>query len=252
MAHLAWLTILSAATFAGAAAAPDHADYGALLARYVTPAGVRYAAWHDAHADRAALLGYLNRMEGVDAAALPRDEAMAYWINVYNASMLQLVLDAYPVRSPKDLGGLLGTTWEKKVFRAGGERISLDHIENGILRAEYPDARIHFALNCAARGCPPLRAEPFAADRLDEQLEDATRSFLADPAHVVVEQGKKPKLTLSKLFDWYADDFTAAAGSVPAYVAKHFPALPRQAEDGTPIEWKLSYADYDWTLNDAE
>lgn len=250
---LAALPLLAALALPAAAAdAPDHSDYGALLARYVTPSGVRYAAWHDAHGDRAKLLEYLNRMERVDAGALPRDEAMAYWINVYNAAMLQLVLDAYPIKSPKDLGGLLGTTWEKKVFRAGGERISLDHIENGILRAKYPDARIHFALNCAARSCPPLRAEPYVADRLDEQLEDATRSFLADPAHVLVELGKKPKLTVSKLFDWYAADFVAAAGSVPAYVAKYASQLPLTTPDGAGIEWKVAYADYDWALNEAK
>ncbi len=250
---LAALPLLAALALPAAAAdAPDHSDYGALLTRYVTPTGVRYAAWHDAHADRAKLLEYLNRMERVDAGALPRDEAMAYWINVYNAAMLQLVLDAHPIRSPKDLGGLLGTTWEKKVFRAGGERISLDHIENGILRAKYPDARIHFALNCAARSCPPLRAEPYVADRLDEQLENATRAFLADPANVLVELGKKPKLTVSKLFDWYAVDFVAAAGSVPAYVAKYAPQVTAATPEGAAIDWKLSYADYDWTLNEAK
>ncbi len=252
LAALPLLAALALPPAAAAADAPDHSDYGALLARYVTPTGVRYAAWHDAHGDRAKLLEYLSRMERVDAAALARDEAMAYWINVYNAAMLQLVLDAYPIKSPKDLGGLLGTTWEKKVFRAGGERISLDHIENGILRAKYPDARIHFALNCAARSCPPLRAEPYVADRLDEQLEDATRAFLADPAHVLVEPGKKPKLTVSKLFDWYAADFVAAAGSVPAYVARYASQMPAATPESAAIEWKLSYADYDWALNEAE
>lgn len=247
---------LLAATAGAPAAAPgvappDHAAYDALLAKYVARDGVRYAAWHAAGADRAALEAYLARLQEVDPSALAdsagggRDAALAYWINLYNAATLDLVLDGYPVRSIRDLGGDAGSPWRRTVVTVAGRSLSLDAIENDVIRPGFAEPRIHFALNCAARSCPPLRAEAYVPKRLDAQLEAQTRAFLADAARNRLEGDA---LVLSRIFDWYATDFERAAGSVPAWVRPYLPALAALPPGAAPA---IRHADYDWSLNEA-
>ena len=229
----------------------DHSAYDTLLHKYVTPAGVRYAAWHADAEDRAALAGYLERMQALavsrfEASTGGRAEALAYWLNLYNAATLDLVLDGYPVKSIKDLGGMLKSPWERDVVIVEGRELSLNAIENDILRKDFDEPRIHFALNCAAKSCPPLRAEAYVPERLDAQLADQTRRFLADGAtNGLREDGA---LQLSKIFDWYAKDFEAATGSVVAFVRPYLPALAALPANARP---RVRYADYDWSLNES-
>ena len=229
----------------------DHAAYDALLHKYVTPAGVRYAAWHADAADRAALAAYLERMQGVAVSQLPdspagRAEGLAYWLNLYNAATLHLVLEGYPLGSIKDLGSVLKSPWEKDVVAVEGRKLTLNAIENDIVRKEFPEPRIHFALNCAAKSCPPLRAEAYLGERLDAQLADQTRRFLADGT----TNGLRPDgtLQLSRIFEWYGKDFEVAAGSVVAFVRPYLPALAALPAGAKP---KVKFVDYDWALNEA-
>jgi hypothetical protein len=244
--------LAEAAPAADAVPRPDHSVFDRLLAKYVTPYGVRYASWNESAADREALVGYLQHLQSLPVSEIRkleggREEALAYWINLYNAATLQLVLGGYPVDSIKDLGNLIRTPWKRKVVKVEGLALSLDEIENDIIRPRFGDPRIHFALNCAAIGCPPLLDAAYLPDRLDAQLERQTQLFLGDPKRNGVD-AEEGKLYLSKIFDWYEEDFVAAAGSVRAYVMPHLPALQ---EIKPSRELEVVYRDYDWSLNEA-
>ena len=127
-----------------------------------------------------------------------------------------------------------------------GTEITLNDIENRVIRARFDEPRIHFALNCAARSCPPLRAEAYLPAALDAQLEEQTKAFLADRAHNRVE---KNHYRLSRIFDWYAEDFEETAGSVQAFVRPYFV----EAGEKVPAEDAgVKHVDYDWALNEAD
>jgi len=227
-----------------------HEPFDALLKKYARPDGVDYNAWTMNEKDHRALDRYVRTLESVpisdlgeDAAA--HDAALAYWINLYNAATLRLVLEDYPVDSIKDLGGFLSSPWDRKLVTVEGTELTLNDIENRIIRAKFDEPRIHFALNCASRSCPPLRAGAFTGADLDTQLEEQARAFLSDRELNRVEGDH---LRLSKIFDWYGGDFEKAAGSVPAFVR---PYLKAAGED-PGADAKVKYFDYDWSLNDAD
>lgn len=240
------LALVASSAFAGAQTAPDHTRLDALLQRYVSAEGVDYAAWHDTEKDRRALWDYVEHLEGIPISGLReepggREEALAYWINLYNAATLQLILGRYPVDSIKDLGGFLSSPWDKELVEVEGRKLTLNQIENDIIRPQFQEPRIHFALNCAAKSCPPLRAGAFFGPRLEEQLEEQARTFLGNADFNRIEDDGTYRL--SKIFDWYRDDFKAKAGSVPAYVAPYLPGGGEKA--------KVKHFGYDWDLNDT-
>jgi len=244
------LLLVASAGRAGGTVSPDPTEWNALLSRYVTPKGVRYAAWHAHAEDRDALARYLERLQAADVAALMttsagRKEALAYWINLYNAATVDLVLDGYPVKSIRDLGDAKTSPWERPVVTVQGRALTLDALENEVIRPEFREPRVHFALNCAAKSCPPLRAEAYVADRLEQQLEEQTKAFLADPASNAFDGERR--LTLSRIFEWYAKDFEAS-GPVVAWVRRYVPGLGALPPDH-PVE--IRYGEYDWSLNEA-
>jgi hypothetical protein len=224
---------------------PVHSEYDRLLKKYVSVAGTDYRAWTENAPDRGALREYLAEMEKSSPSRLPRSEALAYWINLYNAATLHLVLEHYPVKSIRDIGGALSSPWKQEVVKVDGRSFTLDQIENEVIRPSFLEPRIHFALNCAARSCPPLRAEAFTGESLDTQLEEQTVAFLADPKSNSLDENGT--LRLSKLFDWFEDDFREAKGSVVEFVAPYFPALTAAGSKPPKIE----HEDYDWSLNEA-
>lgn len=251
--------LLAAATFglacvprayAADPAWPDPTGFNRLLGAYVSAEGVRYAAWSDNPTDLRALDDCVRDMAHTPVSELRQqdgsgDAELAYWINLYNAATLRLVLSQYPVESIKDIGNLITSAWERNVVKVDGELLSLNAIENEIIRKRFAEPRIHFALNCAARSCPPLRAEAFVADRLDEQLEEQTARFLSDRGSNSVDESGR--LHLSKIFDWYKSDFRETSGSVPAWVKPYLPGFPDRPPD--EVDWKAN--DYDWSLNEA-
>ncbi len=224
---------------------PDHSVYDGLLEKYVSAAGTDYRAWTESAPDRGALRAYLAAMEKQAPSRLPRSEALAYWINLYNAATLNLVLEHYPVKSIRDIGGALSSPWKQDVVKVEGRSFTLDQIENEVIRPSFLEPRIHFALNCAARSCPPLRAEAFSGESLDAQLEEQTVAFLADPKSNSLDENGT--LHLSKLFDWFEEDFREAKGSVVEFVVPYFPALAAVGSKPPRIE----HEDYDWSLNEA-
>ncbi len=230
----------------------DHAPYDTLLRRHVRGADVAYREWKARPADLAALDGYVARLAAADTTGWPRAEQIAFWINAYNAITLRRVLDAYPVSSITKIRPTLGLpgvpgngVWKEKHTVAGHE-LSLDDIEHGILRGHFREPRIHFAVNCAAKSCPPLVGRAFLAADLDAALDAAARRFIRAPRYNTIEPGRRWRL--SKIFEWYADDFVAAAGSVPAFILPYLPPAAARGVDPARTLW--SSRDYDWSLNE--
>lgn len=226
----------------------SHDTFGRVLHDCVKNARVDYAVLK---ARPAELDAYLNQVAAIrpdDFARWSRQAQLALLINLYNAQTLRLIVDNYPVASIKKIGLLPGAAWRKKTVRWGGKVISLDELEHGIIRKEYQEPRVHFALVCAAKGCPPLRDEPFVPDRLDEQLQDQGRRFLSESSKNRLESASKT-LWLSPIFDWFADDFTTGGKSITEFVK---PMLPdaTQKELATLGEPKIRFTEYDWSLND--
>ncbi|MGL1903800.1 MAG: DUF547 domain-containing protein [Fibrobacterales bacterium] len=169
---------------------------------------------------------------------LPDLEKLAYLINAYNFYTLKLIVDNYPVKSIKDLGGVFSSPWSKEfipLFK-GFNNVSLDDIEHKMIRKEFDEPRIHFAVVCASIGCPPLRNEAFTAQNLPQQLQSQAVTFLKDPSKNYI---KGTKLYLSKIFDWYGSDFDKQHGSYLKFIQN---ILDTKHND---IEW----LDYDWNLN---
>jgi hypothetical protein len=241
--------LLAAAALAGSgAAAPfSHDLLDGLLGRHVRDGLVDYAALKQDPGLRA----YMDLLAAARPDDLPgRAGRLAFWINAYNACVLKGVADHHPIRSVRDLG-LLGrfTFFKGLEFSVAGRDLTLDAIEHGILRAEFGDARIHFALVCASLGCPRLRSSAFHAERIEEELEAAARAFVRDPAKVRLDRAART-LHLSAIFDWYAADFEKEAGSVLAYVRRYLP--PEDAAAAGEAGIRIVHDPYDWALNGRE
>ncbi|MEO6363886.1 MAG: DUF547 domain-containing protein [Caldimonas sp.] len=242
-----------------------HAAWTALLARHVLPqrggqaSTVRYAGLA---AERAALKGVLGGLSAVDDAsfrAFTRSQQMAFLINAYNAFTVELILTRYPkLESIKDLGTVFNSPWKPKWISLLGGRVSLDDIEHGMLRqrGRYDDPRVHFAVNCASIGCPPLREEAFVADRLDNQLDEQAQRFMSDRSRNRFD-AERGRLEVSKIFDWYGEDFRLGhrgVRSLAGFMARYAQALaeaPAEREHIRAEQAGIEFLAYDWKLNDA-
>lgn len=240
------LTLLCAAPWLPADAQPfDHAAFDALLRSHVRAGAVDYAAFARAPEFK----GYLERLAAFDPARLDDPERLAFWINVYNAWTIELIVSHDERESIRNVNRTLGIgrPWKLELVRVGGRRYHLDHVEHEIVRKQWQEPRIHFALVCAAVSCPPLRAEAYTGAKLEAQLDDQARQFLLRmPAsnRVDVAAGS---LHLSPIFDWYGDDF-GGRGALAGYVARYLPEGPERALllSGRA---KIAFTDYDWKLN---
>ena len=237
----------------------SHGGWNRLLGAHVqwnaagTATAVDYAGFSR---DRQALGDYLKSAASVGTAEFrrwPQAEREAFLINAYNAATVELVLTRYPdLQSIKQIGGLFGSPWKQQFVQLLGSQRSLDNIEHDLLRgaADYADPRIHFAVNCAAVGCPALRPEAYLGVRLRAQLDDQTRRFLRDRSRN--HYHRRGGLQVSRIFDWYASDFDAHAGGVNGFLAR-YPAELRldrmtaqQLRAGTV---PVTFTAYDWRLN---
>jgi len=240
---------------ATAAFDPAHSEFARILAAVVIRQGPRSVVRYDRLKARPAILDhYLAQVSAVSRDEFehwPRANRIAFLINAYNALTLKLVRDAYPgLNSIKDLGGLFSSPWQRDFFRLFGESHDLDYIEHDLLRGRFHEPRIHFAIVCASRSCPPPQPWAYRADRLEAQLEQVTRNFLRDPSRNRYDAARH-RLSLSPIFKWFGGDFIRAAGSIPAFVARYItddPVLRR--EIAAPVTG-LDYLGYDWSLNAA-
>lgn len=227
----------------------DHEDWQVLLDDYLvsdTDSGVNlfdYAGLIDD--GREPLDDYVAQLESVDPLELDKLEQKAYWINLYNALTVQLIVDNYPTQSITKLGqnALEFGPWNEVSTTINGIDLSLNAIEHNIIRPLYDDYRIHFAVNCASIGCPNLATEVFTAESLDEQLDQAAAEYLTHPRGIRFDGDQ---LLLSSLFDWYATDFGSTQSEVLATLGKHVASDTRDALarfSGAPTY------EYDWGLN---
>ncbi|MGE0680042.1 MAG: DUF547 domain-containing protein [Candidatus Binatia bacterium] len=220
-------------------AAVDHALWNALLARYVDDYG--RVAYRDLQAkDQATFESYLDVLAQAQTETMNEPEEKAFWINAYNAVIVNGVLQGYTAE------GFLG---RKRLFswftaRVAGKDRTPDEIEHQILRKKFHDPRIHFAIVCASSSCPRLRREAYMPERLDAQLDAATQAFLNDPARNQIDAGG---VALSRIFDWFAGDFKTNSGSVVAFV-RRFVSEEKKARLNLK-DSNLHYLDYNWTLN---
>jgi hypothetical protein len=197
--------------------------------------------------------------------AMPPAERLAFWINAYNACMLKIVVDHYPLgpeglRIIERLRNRLAGYPESSVWQipgvfsrehctVAGEERSQDEIEHEIIRPAFAEPRIHFAVNCAARSCPVLWPEAYEGARIDDQLERAVWKLIASPQHFRLERGSPATLRLNRVLDWYRDDFGGIEG-LKAFFAVYLPARDRAflLQPDTRVE----FFEYDWTLNEAD
>jgi hypothetical protein len=220
----------------------DNRLYGELLLKYVRDGKVDYAGFKT---EEAKLDRFLKILENVAPAGLSRNEQFAFYANAYNAWTIKLILSGYPgVTSIKDLGSLIKSPWKKEIVHIDGDVISLDHVEHDILRPRYKDPRVHFAINCAAKSCPPLRPEPFSGKILDRQLEDSTRSFINDPKNYRLEGNE---LYVSRIFKWFSEDFN---DDVFGFFLKYTTGNLKKELEAKSERIVVKYLPYDWSLNE--
>lgn len=215
------------------AADVDHSAFDALLKTYVSNGGdVDYAGIKSQVATLDKYLGFLS--QNVPTSGSNKNEVLAFWINAYNANTIKLIVDNYPVASIMDLYG--GKAFDKKWITIGGESLSLNDIENNKIRAKFNEPRIHFAVNCAAKSCPPLLNKAWTADNVQSNLESRALAFVNNSTYNKLSSAG---IQISKIFEWYAKDFPV---DIISYINKF-------SKTKVEVGSKVSYIEYDWALN---
>lgn len=231
-----------------ASAEGEHEQFTTLLAKHVKEGRVDYAALQAGPAPLDRYLDFLASVPKSEFSQWDQPRRLAFLINAYNAWTLRLIVDHYPVGGIKEIGSLLRGPWDRPLVRLFGETLTLNKLEHGIIRPEYAEPRIHFALVCAAKSCPILRSEAYTGPRLEAQLLDQTRHFLATPSKNRVDSQARV-VHLSPIFKWYGGDFEVSGGSVLAFLKPHWPGGSGPVEgDG----YTVRYTEYDWSLNGIE
>lgn len=263
----AWPWLLAFIAWGASAAVPDDAfwavrddanpatiDHGAwqqVLDAYLRPAhpsGINRFDYRGLQidADRSAgLAAYLQGLEAIDPRRYSGAEQKAYWINFYNALTVQLVANAFPVDSIRDMGDdwIIPGPWNDVHANVAGQALTLNDIEHEILRPIWQDNRIHYAVNCASFGCPNLAPQAYTSANTERLLEDGARAYVNHPRGVMLKNGD---LTLSSIYDWYQEDFGHSEAGVLEHVAEY--AEPKLAAQLRAFEGDIDYA-YDWSLN---
>lgn len=228
----------------------DHTPWDNLLSRHVRTSdqGVNLVDYHGfSTGDRTMLADYITILSGVPISQFNRDQQLAYWVNLYNALTVRVVLDHYPVESIRDIDispGLFATgPWDKKLISIEGENLTLNDIEHRIMRPIWRDPRIHYVVNCASIGCPNLRDRAYSGTEIDTALDRAATAYVNDPRGVSVVDGK---VSVSKIYDWFIEDFGGSEGMVLRHLQRYAaPELAARLE----VIGKLSDVHYDWSIN---
>jgi hypothetical protein len=247
----------------------DYSDFADALKINVNDAGmVNYKKLKSEPQKLRAFVTELQNLDRKDFDKWSGNEKIAFWLNAYNALTLKAIIDNYPIKSsffksriyPKNSIRQIAGVWDKIKFKVMGQNLTLGHIEHKILRVKFDEPKIHVAMVCAAMGCPPLRNEPFIGDKLQEQLDDQTRRFLANPAKFKIER-THDRTYLSPIFKWFAVDFikkyspkknigrhnkeeSAVLNFIASYLDK------AQKDYVLAGKFKIKYLKYDWSLNE--
>ena len=232
----------------------EHALFTNVLQQYVTSGKVHYK---DLCKD-GRLEEYIAQLKSANPDSIADNKSrLAFWINAYNAYTLKAICARYPVKSINELhsGGLvLGTVfnttvWDKDFVIIHQKLTTLNNIEHKIIRPVFKDPRIHFALVCAAKSCPPLRSEAYEGSKLEEQLDDQARIFLRDAQQNRFD-AKQKKAYLSRILDWYGGDFGKNKAELMLYLAQYLSADTADAIRTDVKKWEVKHNDYDWSLNE--
>lgn len=240
--------------------------YGELLHRYIAGTRVNYTHLTRDRVALDAVAADIGIVSEDEFKSWTREEQIAYWINAYNIFTLQAIVNHYPIRrrwfswltfSPHNSIKQIPGVWTGLQWHGAGHELTLDEIEHGILRKKYDEPRIHFAVNCAAISCPPLRAEPYIGIQLDEQLSQAARDFLNSDLGLQIDGST---LLVSKIFDWYGEDFfsnyaesidtkySSLEQAILGFVAAYGPLeAVRLIQDEMA---RIKFLKYNWALND--
>jgi hypothetical protein len=233
-----------------ATATIDHSAWDHFVRTYVSgfPDGVNRVAYAKVtDADRRQLERYIDTLTATSISSYNRAEQRAYWINLYNALTVKVVLDHYPVKSIRQIKPNVFSIgpWRKKRLTVEGADLSLDDIEHRILRPIWRDPRLHYALNCASIGCPNLLNQAFTAANSETLLTQAARAYINNPRGAELRHGR---LVVSSIYKWYKEDFGDTDTGVIGHLRRYAePALSAQLRETTQI----SAYRYDWALNDA-
>ena len=219
----------------------EHHDWSTLLQQHVTESGqVNYKGFIK---DSTLFNKYLTELSNHPTGKnWSEKEKLAYWINAYNAFTLKLILDNYPLKSIKDIGDgltMINSPWDIKFFKIGNTDFDLNTIEHEIIRKEFNEPRIHFAINCASVSCPKLRNEAFTAEQLDAQLDDQAKQFINNP---IKNNITEKSVQLSKIFNWFESDFIKE-NTLASFLQKY-------TDIKLSNDFKAVYLDYDWNLNE--
>ena len=216
----------------------SHSEWDSLLKAHVSDVGkVNYYGFFT---DKDKLNAYLAKLSlGVNEDTWGEEEKLAYWINVYNSFTIKLIVDNYPVKSINDIGSWYQPVWFTSFIKIDGKSYSLWDIEHNIIRAQFNEPRIHFAIVCASESCPALLNVAYKGESLDTQLHNQLKRFLSDVTKNII---KKDKVLLSEIFNWFEDDFLNAGG-VRKYVNSYSKV---KIADDVDIE----YFEYNWNLNE--
>jgi hypothetical protein len=246
------LMLAAAVLLASSAQAQPAAEWNRLLGAYYNPAhGFDYKALKAK--DNAALQSIRQQLGRVNVAALTPKQQLAHWINVYNVNTVATIVESYPVDSIRDISTdpiIRLNVFKKERVPVGNAKLSLDDIEHKKIREPFKDPRIHFAINCAAKSCPPIRTEAFSGEKLDAQLDEQARLFLNGPHGAKFKRdGDELTITVTKIMDWFGDDFEKWGGGKAKFIRKYVSADKQRMIDQAK-EIDIEYDDYDWSLND--
>lgn len=193
-------------------------------------------AYADIKEDPAMLDELIQMAQGISVSQENVKEYQAFWINGYNLLVIKGIVDNYPLKSPIDIDGF----FDRKKWEIGGKQITLNAIENKLLRKNFPnEPRFHFVLVCGALGCPPIIDAAYMPSTLDAQLDEQTKKALNDPNFIRVD---KHSVKVSQIFEWYKEDFTRRGQTLTEFISQY-------RDEKLPEDAKVSYYEYDWTLN---
>lgn len=236
----------------------EYTRYATVLSSYIQGESVDYKALKENRADLDGFIGELAGLTLEEYDEMDRDEKMAMWINAYNGITLRSIIDAYPVASIKDIDGV----WESKRWRVAGKKVTLSDIEHNILRPDYDDPRVHFAINRASVGCPPLLNKPFLSEILDRQLDDVAKAFVNNPDRNKINPHINVVST-TEIFKWFKEDFISrydpveyadldpADGAALKFIFSYADESIFEFIDES-ADWTVEYIPCDWSLNDIE
>ncbi len=234
------------------AAEPDYSQWNRILSAYYNPdLGLDYKALKAK--DEATVQNLRKQLGTVNVASLNPKEQLAYWINVYNVNTVGTILENYPVKSIRDISTdpiIRLNVFKKERVPFGSKMLSLNDVENTYIRDGFKDPRIHFAINCAALTCPPLRTESYVGARLDAQLDEQSRMFLNGKFGAKFKPtSKKLNISTTKIMDWFGKDF-GDDGAKAAFIRRYVPADKQRLIDQANGKFDFDYDTYDWALND--